>query len=508
MEKRINCFDKIFVVSRFSTFESILAFYNNFNLIETIKEFNNYLFNLNESDFYDYLEIISLSCNHLDLLIASLAPYSYKNIAYLLQNKLNILRRYLEIIPQSKNKFKQYLIFLKEEKIEEDNDIIKIIERFENRDADKKENKKEDPIGEKVELISETKLEEKIEERENEIFNEGTKKEQILEQENSNKLKIEDIKKRIETRNKLIQTLLDIYHEKKNGYRLMLNLFRGLDIYRRMSLSDENFDKNLFMKNFIKYLTFFKEANLIQLCLERNKELDEPTVKKMIVDCLKIINKQIDKSRFKILFSDKLNYRSGFNEEFQQKVRWLYFPERRRPKRNIDELYSIKSVTKSTDHLKKIKNFKSYISLLSKRDIDIANKLLPILHKIYYKNSNIKKFLINVFYSIDKYEYSIHELTEEQKKKFKEEIKMILFNKPVDQDKPPLLNIMIDLNPKINPNDIKNLLPICINIMKEKIDIGFERIKKEFPDLANSFNPLTKYYQIYDKRLFLIYKRV
>ena len=62
--------------------------------------------------------------------------------------------------------------------------------------------------------------------------------------------------------------------------------------------------------------------------------------------------------------------------------------------------------------------------------------------------------------------------------------------------------------PKIKPREIESLLPICIRIMKEKIDIGFERKKRKQPDLANSFNPLEKYSQIYEKKLFIIYKTV
>ncbi len=535
MEKKINCFDRIFSISKFTNFESVLSFDKDFNIVDIIKELNKNLFNLNENEFYDYLEIISLTCNHIDLLIASLAPYSYKDKAYFLQERLNLLRKYLEMIPESKKKFSQYIEILKKKRIKEEKDIHKIIQKanlieinqqaninnnlnnnnikIKEKPSQQEEIKTvEKPIIQEVEQnfldISLKNEEEKISSNNETLLLENREEENKEDEQNKNKLKLEEIKARIEKRNKLIQTLLDIYHEKKNGYKLMLNLFRGLDIYRRMSLTCENFDKNLFIRNFKKYLTFFKDANLIQLCIEKNKELDEETVKKMIVDCLKIINKQIDKSRFKIFFSDKLNYRSGFNEEFQQKVRWLYFPERRRPKRNIDELYSIKSVTKVTDHLSKIKGFKSYISLLSKRDIDIINQLLPILHKIYYKNTTVRTFLINIFYSIDKYEYSLHELTEEKKNKFKENLKNLILNTSIAENKPSLFKIMIDLNPKVNPNDIRNLLPICINIMKEKIDIGFERRKKEFPVLANSFNPLEKYYQIYDKKLFLIYKRI
>lgn len=512
MKTKIDCFYKIFSISKFTNFESVLAFEENFNIINIIKEFNENLFNLNEIEFYDYLDILSSICNHIDLLIVSLAPYSYKDKAYFLQDKLNLLRKYLEIIPSSKKKFDQYIDILKQEKIEDEKDIFKIIDQFSlNKSEVINEISKNDYKKNHEQKHKESGDQENEKNINQENFYKDShpldeNKEDILE--NKNKLTLEEIKERIKKRNMLIQTLLDIYHEKKNGYRLMLNLFRGLDIYRRMSLTGEIFDKNLFMKNFKKYIIFFKDANLIQLCLEKNKELDEQTVKKMIVDSLKIINKQIDKSRFKIFFSDKLNYRSGFNEEFQQKVRWLYFPERRKPKRNIDELYSIRSVTKVTDHLKKTKDFKSYISLLSKRDIDIINQLLPIIHKIYYTNINVRTFLINIFYSIDKYEYSLHELTEEKKILFKENLKNTIFNKKISENMPSLLKIMIDLNPKINPNDIKNLLPICVQIVKEKIDIGFERKKKEFPILANSFNPLEKYYQIYDKKLFIIYKRI
>jgi len=71
-----------------------------------------------------------------------------------------------------------------------------------------------------------------------------------------------------------------------------------------------------------------------------------------------------------------------------------------------------------------------------------------------------------------------------------------------------LVRITIHMNPKINPLDIKNLIPISLKIMKEKIDTGFERKKKEDVTLQNSFNPMEKYYRIYDKKLFRIYKRV
>ena len=184
-------------------------------------------------------------------------------------------------------------------------------------------------------------------------------------------------------------------------------------------------------------------------------------------------------------------------------MEWLYFPHKRRKKRNLDELYSIKSVTDSTS--KFLKNTMSYSSLLSTSDIDICNKILATLHRIYFKNFDIRKFLIKLFYSIDNYEYSYHELNEEQKNKFK----LNFQNTIIDNTKNSgFLRIVIDMNPKISPSDIKNLITVCIKIMKEKIDVGFNRLKKLDKKLANSFNPLEKYYQIYDRKLFRLFKRV
>jgi len=68
--------------------------------------------------------------------------------------------------------------------------------------------------------------------------------------------------------------------------------------------------------------------------------------------------------------------------------------------------------------------------------------------------------------------------------------------------------MVIELNPKINPKDISSLFPLTVTVMKEKIDIAFERIKKTKHELANSFNPFSKYSHIYDRKIFRIYRRI
>ncbi|HPK61776.1 MAG TPA: hypothetical protein PK426_04955, partial [Spirochaetota bacterium] len=90
----------------------------------------------------------------------------------------------------------------------------------------------------------------------------------------------------------------------------------------------------------------------------------------------------------------------------------------------------------------------------------------------------------------------------------KNEYLINILNKNKNSNYPDLYDKMVELNSKLNPDDIKNLLPTCVRIMKEKIDIGYERIKRRNPHLDNSFNPLEKYRQIYDKKNFIIYKRV
>jgi hypothetical protein len=296
---------------------------------------------------------------------------------------------------------------------------------------------------------------------------------------------------------------MDVYHDKKKGYRLMVSLFRGLDLYRRMCLSDEQFDRALYMKNFRKYITYFPDANLVNLVLEKNPSLKSDDIGNKIVDCLKIINKQVDKSRFQIYFWDKLNLRSGFTGEFMQRVEWFYFPQRRRKKRNLDELYSIKSITDSGQQNNQYT--RSFISFLSARDIDICNKLFFTLHQLYYKKTDLRKFMVRLFHALDNFEYSQKELTDEQKENFKSDFQ----NRVLDNSSAgSLINTLIYLNPKINPKEIMGLLPTVIKIMKEKIDNGFERRKKSDPTLNNSFNPLDKYYQVYDRRLFRLYKKI
>ncbi|MBQ3922945.1 MAG: hypothetical protein II707_06565, partial [Spirochaetales bacterium] len=316
---------------------------------------------------------------------------------------------------------------------------------------------------------------------------------------------------RIEYRNRITQALLDVYHDKKTGYKLMLGLFRGLDVFRRMCLTGEEFNKELFMRNFRKYLTHFPDANLITLCHEKVPDIDETTISQHIINCMKILNHHVDKTRFKLLFEDKLNLRSGFNWEYQQRITWLYFPEKRKPKRDIDEIYAVKSVTDSTaskTENTKVKKYRSYISMLSSRDITLANQILGVLHTIYYKRRDCKRFLFHIFKSLDEYDLSAFELTPKQKAIFEANFNKTVLNTNKNPDYPNIFKMIVQNNPKIKPREIESLLPVCIRIMKEKIDIGFERKKRKQPDLANSFNPLEKYSQIYEKKLFIIYKTV
>ncbi|MBR6200417.1 MAG: hypothetical protein IKQ61_09170 [Spirochaetales bacterium] len=318
-------------------------------------------------------------------------------------------------------------------------------------------------------------------------------------------------KQRIEYRNRIIQALLDVYHDKKTGYKLMLGLFRGLDVFRRMCLTGEEFNKDLFMRNFRKYLTHFPDANLITLCHEKVPDIDESIISQHIIGCMKVLNHHVDKTRFKLLFDDKLNLRSGFNWEYQQRITWLYFPEKRKPKRDIDEIYAVKSVTDSTaskTENTKVKKYRSYISMLSNRDITLANQILGVLHTIYYKRRDCKRFLFHIFKSLDEYDLSAFELTPKQKAIFEANFNKTVLNTNKNPDYPNIFKMIVQNIPKIKPREIESLLPVCIRIMKEKIDIGFERKKRKQPDLANSFNPLEKYSQIYEKKLFIIYKTV
>ncbi|MBP5449352.1 MAG: hypothetical protein J6Y01_04465 [Spirochaetales bacterium] len=316
---------------------------------------------------------------------------------------------------------------------------------------------------------------------------------------------------RIEYRNRITQALLEVYHDKKTGYKLLLGLFRGLDVFRRMCLTGEEFNKELFMRNFRKYLTHFPDANLITLCHQKVPDIDEAIISQHIINCMKILNHHVDKTRFKLLFEDKLNLRSGFNWEYQQRITWLYFPEKRKPKRDIDEIYAVKSVTDGTaskTENTKVKKYRSYISMLSSRDITLANQILGVLHTIYYKRRDCKRFLFHIFKSLDEYDLSAFELTPKQKAIFEANFNKTVLNTNKNPDYPNIFKMIVQNNPKIKPREIESLLPVCIRIMKEKIDIGFERKKRKQPDLANSFNPLEKYSQIYEKKLFIIYKTV
>ncbi|OHD14569.1 MAG: hypothetical protein A2086_07990 [Spirochaetes bacterium GWD1_27_9] len=517
--------NKINEIEKFYSFESIYTFNKNFNENKLLNEINSNVIYIEPDKYFQHIPDIEQTIHHLDLLISSLAAFSYKDEAYFLQNKFNKIRIYLEKFPRGKTSFSKFVEILKDHKDKDFDEVKNLIPEdlhIYDEEHNKPENKifkltrkisqiiKEDKKNETT-VVSDEKqqefhTEEPITTPENKIEKKyfDIDKEIALAEEKASNVLNKDFKERKAKRDILLQTLLDIYHEKKKGYKLMIGLFRGLDIFRRMCLSNERFDKIAYLKNIRKYITFYEDANLIKLCIQKSPSLDVDFVKRMIVDCLRIINKQVDKSRFRLNFNDKLNYRSGFNQEFQQKIEWLYFPHKRRPKRNIDELYTIKSVIESAIKTQK-KYTKTYVSILSSRDIDICNKLLSKLHLVYYKDPDIRKFLIKLFHSLDSFEYSIHEYSEEQKENFKVNFQKIILD---NSNNCNLINIMISLNPKLNPSDIKNLIAITLRIMKEKIDVGFERKKKIIHALANSFNPLEKYYQVYDKKIFKIYKRV
>jgi len=507
MNNILRGFNKIFVVSKFSGMDSIIKFKEEFDLVLNIKEINLFLREV-EEDNENYLDTIMFFdnyANHLDLLIASLASNSYKSQAYELQKNLITLRDYIGLIPRNRTDFSKFVATVGGEALDTESSINDFIQKKDAQDENSPdiipdsldEAYRPSSSGEAENIASDNLIEKSAYEKQSNFL----KRTQIDKNE---------IQKRITIRNSLIQTLVDIYHEKKNGYRLMIGLFRGLDIFRRMSLSRENFDKRLFMRNFRKYISYYQDANLLELCYAKNPALSQEEISNYIVDCLKIIIKQIDKSRFKIYFDDKLNFRSGFAYEFQQRVEWLYFPEKRRPVRNIDELYTIKSVTVDSSKRTKynVNSYKSYIALLSRRDVNIVNQILPKMHTLYYKRNDFKKFLIKIFHSLDNFEYSFYEMNEEQKNRFKDNFNKVILNKNKNSNYPDLYDKMVELNSKLNPDDIKNLLPTCVRIMKEKIDIGYERIKRRNPHLDNSFNPLEKYRQIYDKKNFIIYKRV
>ncbi|HPO49575.1 MAG TPA: hypothetical protein PLO89_04540 [Spirochaetota bacterium] len=511
-------------ISKFKSYESIFTFNKSFDADSFLKKINSELVDIDPENIFDYYRMIDEAIRYLDQLILSLASFSYKDEAYELQNKFNKLRTYIEKIPNTRIAFVKFTDLISKNSDKDIDALLSVVQKeYKSIEKDKKKfslflkNDKEEKNSKKTNFSFENNetvsvIEKKISEFINPKKDNQEKKEtnlknfeenlNIIENERGSKLK-KEFYERIEKRNALLQALLDIYHDKKNGYKLMLTIFRALDVYRRMSLSGDNFNKEIFNANLKKSLTYFKNANLIELVISKNPNLEIDDVKKMMIDALKIINKQIDKSRFRLYFEDKLNYRSGFSHDFQQKVEWLYLPEKRRPKRNIDELYTIKSVTES--QTKFIQTTKSYSSFLSSRDIDICNKILWSLHGVYYQDSNIRKFLIKLFHSLDNFEYNKHEYTEAYKEDFKRNFQKIALD---DTRNFNLARIITNLNPKISPLDIKNLIPTSLKIMKEKIDIGFERLKKEDPTLQNSFNPMEKYYRVYDKKLFRIYKRV
>ncbi|HOV12909.1 MAG TPA: hypothetical protein PK771_01390 [Spirochaetota bacterium] len=512
-------------ISIFKSYESIFNFNKTFDTKNFLLQIVNSLIEIDPENIFDYYHQIDEAIYQLDQLILSLAPFSYKDEAYELQNKFNKLRSFIEKIPNAKTsfiKFKEVIsknhdkdidtlqtLILKDLKIfEKDKKKFSLFTLKDKEQVNKITLPKKTDNNQKTVSLIEKKISEFVYGNEkvkdtSENTNDFNKTLDKYESRHGVELKSE-FQERIKKRDMLLQALLDIYHDKKKGYKLMLSIFRGLDVYRRMSLSGDSFNKDLFIINLKKSLTLYEDANLFKLVIEKNPDLKIEDVKKMIVDCLKIINKQIDKSRFKLYFDDKLNYRSGFNPEFQQKVEWLYLPDKRRPKRNLDELYTIKSVT---DNLNKFhqEGSKSYSSFLSSRDIDICNKILASLHAVYYQDSNIRKFLIKIFHSLDNYDYNKHEYTEKYKEDYKRNFQNTVMDNNINCG---LVRITIHMNPKINPLDIKNLIPISLKIMKEKIDTGFERKKKEDVTLQNSFNPMEKYYRIYDKKLFRIYKRV
>jgi len=540
-------FKNIFSINKFSSIDEINNFQLKFNFIETAKETYDFICNIEDINYELHISEISEFIHYLDQLILSLAPFSYKNEAYLMQTKLNYIRNYFDAIPKSKSGIFKYSSEVKNNrKIRENYFLLyeTLISKYDesnfpktnpvNENNKKSAIKSESPQIEKAAVVNDKKalIKKEAAEKDNigAVPKNQTKKVietkfeakplSIPEDENSNKVVLyekkedsvkiqiskETVFSRIEKRNLILQTLLDVYHDKRNGYKLLSGLFRGLDIYRRMCLSGEIFNKTLFMNNFRKYITHFKEANLVELCLIKTNLILKSDLEKMIVDCLKIINKQVDKSRLKLNFTDKLNYRSGFRKEFQEKVNWFYFPNKRRPKRNLDELYTIRSVIDSYERSLSTSKRQSYSQFLSQREVYITNMILNSLVNSYYKRFEVKKQLIKLFYLLDNFEDSYAEMTEQEVIKFKEDFKNYVLN--ASSSTGSVLRVVIDSNPKISPVDLKMLLPTCVKIMKEKIDLGFERKKRQIHLLSNSFNPLEKYNQIYDRKIFRVYKRV
>lgn len=519
-------------ISIFKSYESIFTFNKQFDAMLFIIKIRDSLIKIDPDNIFDISPQIDEAMHHINQLILSLAPFSYKDEAYDLQNKFNRIREFIEKIPNTKTSFSEFRELLLKN-MDKDFDSLEIIlskdkkslnkntknkfpnifktkdkqdkEKIEESNSKQKNEQKTDNFNLNISII-EKKISDFInKDEDNNLSDKSQKNGEIVDNKSNfdNNSSKAEIKKRINIRNNLLQALLDIYHDKKNGYKLMLAIFRGLDVYRRMCLSGDSFNKEAYILNIKKSLTLYKDANLFNLLIQKNSNFSIDDLQNMIIDCLRIMNKQIDKSRFKLYFDDKLNYRSGFNSEFQQKVEWLYLPEKRRPKRNLDELYTIKSVTDGMS--KSLQSSKNYSSFLSSRDIDICNKILSALHTIYYRDSKIRKFLIKLFYSLDDFEYNKHEFTEVYKEEFKNNFQ----NSILDNNKNfGLVKIVTQMNPKINPTDVKTLLPTTLRIMKEKIDVGFERKKKEDPTLQNSFNPTERYYRIYDKKLFRIYRRL
>ncbi len=536
----IEVFKEFYDIEKFSSYEGIKIFRDRFDLEKSIKKFIDKADNVEEKGFFDYIELIDSFIHRLDQMILSIAPYSYKDIAVSLQNDLNGLRNFLDTIPKDYSRFRslnrnplniEKYKLPKEEKtsippqievVDENLSILPTnnkpsVDHEKNRrfikDLLKKNSNKSKPVevSEIKPEIENDNVNNEIESFQDECVTENNStvffiEEPVVEEEKPDEKAIflEYRKKIIAGRNMLIQTLLDIYHEKKAPYRIMLSLFRGLDIYRRMSLSHEIFNKEKFMTNFKKYTMHFNQISLIELCLQKMPSYDFDFIENQIIYCLKIINDMIDKYRFRINFYDKLNFRSGFKSEIQDRIYWLYFPGKRRPKRDLDELYLIKSVTASSVGFSK-SGKRSYASYLSIRDINIVNMIMQKLSYLYYKNQTVSKEMINFFRILENFENSKHEMSADKENDFRNEFKEIVYQASTKVD---ILRMVIDLNPKINPRDIRSLFPLTVTVMKEKIDIAFERIKKNKHELANSFNPLSKYSYIYDRKIFRIYRRV
>jgi hypothetical protein len=506
-------------VKSFTGLDSINTFSALLDLEETIEEINLYTATFKDDQFFEYIDDSGRLIHHLDQLILSIAPFSYDLVADKLQSDLNTIRDYVSSIQDDRILFNtiisgseknQTLYAVKNKDRSTVSSINQDIPEFEEPQIEEP-----DSLDEIKTLYSsphqnmdipETGKKEmvEIESRKN-----HTKKRKVTNQkeilfsvkEEYCRTQREDT---ISKRNSIVQGLLDIYHRKEHGYRVMLGLFRGLDIYRRMSLLGDSFDKKAYMDKIMFYCTRYKEADLVEQLFETVPALSKKDIKVHLVNCLKILNNHIDKYRFDIKFKNKLDYRSGFNDRYQKRVRWFYFPENRIKKRNRSDLFTVRSVTADTAEQKTSKRA-DLISLLSSRDIDLCNKLLKSLVNSYYSQYDTMHGMISLFTIIENHESSIQTAKSSNNTVFSQ-----AFTKKCCKTQKNGVNIldrMIYQNPRLNPSEIRSLLPVCIRIMKAKIDQGYSRTLQKDPALANSFNPRKKYYKVYNRNIFRIYRR-